>query len=206
MTDRSPSPPPPLSLADMPPRLAVALALVGAAALTQAAVVLAMLAMGAGDVALGAEMELLTRIQFGTRFLDVGVLLLVPLAVLLARLVEPSADVPAHPAVRSVLLGASAVGAASAFLLLLRVLADLGGGDFLPAGVVTALLIDVGHLLVAVAGTWWAYRELQRTRPQPVPPADASGGAGPVAPPPRMGSTAPGFPTGPPPPPGSGSS
>lgn len=204
MTD-PPRPPLHLSSADLPPRLAVALALIAASALTQVAAVLAMVANGVGDVALGGEMELLTRIQFGTRFLDLGVLLLVPLAVLLARLVEPRGDAPVHPGVHSVLLAASAVGAAVAFLLLLRVLADLGGGDLMPGGVATVLLIDAGHLLVAVAGTWWAYRELQGPRPQPTPPADASQGAGPVGPPPGTWTTAPGFPSGPPPPPGSAS-
>lgn len=195
------------SLAETPPRLVLALALVGAAALSLAAAVLAMLVMGSGGTSISAEVGLLGRIQYGTRLVD-GVVLLLPLAVLLARLVEPHADAPAHPAVRSVLLGATAVGSAATFLLLLRVVADLGGGDFLVAGIGPSLLLDVGQLLVASAGAYWAYRELQRT---PAPPRPSPPRAGPppgnVAPLPPLpgttapGTTAPGFPTGPPSPP-----
>lgn len=199
------------SLAETPPRLLVALALVGAAALSLAAAVLAMLVVGSGELAVSVEIGLLSRIQYGTRLLDIGVLLLIPLAVLLARLVEPLAGAPAHPAVRSVLLGASAVGSAAAFLVLLRVVADLGGGDFLVAGIGPSLLIDVGQLLVAATGALWAYRELQRTpamsHPTPPPPVRTTAasfaplpshpGAGTPAP----GTAAPGFPSGPPSPP-----
>lgn len=197
------------SLAETPPRLLLALALVGAAALSLAAAVLAMLVVGSGGPSLSAEVGLLGRIQYGARLVD-GVVLLIPLAVLLARLVEPHAGAPAHPAVRSVLLGATAVGSAATFLLLLRVVADLGGGDFLVAGIGPSLLLDVGQLLVAAAGAFWAYRELQRTpsAPSPSPPpivGPPPGGPGPPSPHPGAGTmppgaSPPGFPTGPPPP------
>ena len=203
MTEPSPSTPGPRSLADTPPRLLVALALVAAVALTQVAAVLAMLVAG-GDAALSGELGLLARIHFGARLVDFGVLLLVPLALLLARPIEADVDARVHPAVRSVLLGASSVGAAAAFLLALRVLADLGGGDFLPAGVASALLVDLAHLLVAFTGAWWAYRELQRTppspKPAPVSPAPPEGGGGASSLPPVTWPPAPAFPTGPPPP------
>lgn len=202
------------SLAATPPRLLLALALVGAAALSLAAALLAMLVVGDAALGASAEIGLLGRVQYGTRLLDNGVLLLIPLAVLLARLVEPHAGAPAHPAVRSVLLGASAVGSAAAFLVLLRVVADLGGGEFLVAGIGPSLLIDVGQLLVAATGALWAFRELQRTPATPPPPAPVetppSGfaplsrhpGTGTTAPGTTApGTTAPGFPSGPPSPP-----
>ncbi len=197
-------------LAATPPRLLLALALVGAAALSLGAAVLAMVAVGTGDLAFGAELGLLRRIQYGTRLLDNGTLLLVPLAVLLARLVEPHAGAPASPVVRSVLLGSSAVGAAATFLIVLRLVADLGGGDLLVAGVGAALLVDVGQLLVAAAGTLWSLRELQRTPPvgdpgpRPPAPSPSAFGPGPAGAPPGTmppGTTPPGFPAGPPPPP-----
>lgn len=184
-----------------PPRLLLALALVGAAALTLVAAVLALALVGSGDV-LSADLRLPERIQFGTRFVDIGVLLLVPLAVLLARSVEPDGGAPAHPAVRSVLLGASAVGPAATFLVVLRVLADIGFGAIPPGDLASVLLVDIGHLLVAGAGAWWAYRELQCLSPSPGPPAtlpvDPTGGRASSAAHPPTGPITHGFPTGPP--------
>lgn len=179
-------------MSQTPPRLLMALALVGATAMIQLSVLIAMVGLPGGVVVSGSTVGPLARIQYGTRFLDVGVLLLVPLAVLLARLVEPSAASPAHPATRTVLLSASAGGAASAFLLALRLVADLGGDQRLVAQTVPGtLLYDISLLLLAVAGAFWAYRELQRTRATPPPPPPPATQA-PSAPPPR------GFPSGPP--------
>jgi hypothetical protein len=178
-------------MSQTPPRLLMALALVSATAMIQLSVLIAMVGLPGGVVVSGSTVGPLARIQYGTRFLDVGVLLLVPLAVLLARLVEPSAASPAHPVTRTVLVGASAGGAASAFLLALRLVADLGGDQRLVAQTVPGtLLYDLGLLLLAVAGAFWAYRELQRTRAAPAPPPPAT--QPPSAPPPR------GFPSGPP--------
>lgn len=180
-----------------PPRLLMALALVSATAMIQLSVLIAMVALPGGVVVSGSTVGPLARIQYGTRFLDVGVLLLVPLAVLLARLVEPSAASPAHPVTKTVLASASAGGAASAFLLALRLVADLGGDQRLVAQTVPGtLLYDLGLLLLAVTGAFWAYRELQRTRATPAPPPPdprpPSATQPPSAPPPR------GFPSGPP--------
>lgn len=201
--DEQPQPPVAASsLATTPPRLLLALALVGAAGLILVAAVLAMVTVGLGGV-LGADLGLLQRLQFGTGFLDIGVLLLVPLAVLLARLVEPDAGTPAHPAVRSVVLGASAVGPAALFLILLRVLSNLGVSGVPPGARASVLLADIGHLLVACAGAWWAYQELQRlpraSEPHTVSPPDPGSGPGSFSARPPTGPIRPGFPTGPPP-------
>lgn len=180
-------------MSQTPPRLLMALALVAAGALVQLSVVVTMVSLPPGIVS--RPVGALLRIQFGTELLDLGVLLLVPLAVLLARLVEPSAASPAHPATRTVLLGASAVGAASGFLLSLRLVADLvGDARVMNLTLPGALVYDVGLLLIAVAGAFWAYRELGRTPSgvsdaAPLPPP-----AGEPSPPPSP----PGFPSGPP--------
>lgn len=180
-------------MSETPPRLLMALALVAASALTQVSVFIAMVSLPGGGLASGATLGPLARIQYGTRLLDPGVLLLVPLAVLLARLVEPGADAPAHPATRTALIGASAVGAASAFLLALRLVADLGGdARLLPQTLPGSLVYDVGLLLIAAAGSFWAYRELGRT------PSGAPGAAAPPSPEAAAPPSPPGFPSGPP--------
>ncbi len=188
-------------MSQTPPRLVLALALVGAVAMMQLSVLLAMVSLPGAGIASGTTLGPLVRIQYGTRLLDVGVLLLVPLAVLLARLAEPSAASPAHPATRTVLIGGSAGGAASSFLLALRLVADLAGDPRLVAqSLPGALVYDLGLLVVAVAGAFWAYQELQRT-----PPARPGSRPGDEAPPPSPPAS-PGFPSGPPvaPPPPAG--
>jgi hypothetical protein len=182
-------------MSQTPPRLLMALALVGATAVIQLSVLMAMVSLPGGGVVSGTTLGPLVRIQYGSRLLDVGVLLLVPLAVLLARLDEPSAASPAQVATRTVLIGASAVGAASAFLLTLRLVADLGGDPRLLAQTVAGTLVhDLGLLSVAVAGAFWAYRELQRTPPTPT---DTEPAAEPATPPSDRSAPT-GFPSGPP--------
>lgn len=184
-------------MSQTPPRFLMALALVGATAMIQLSVLIAMVSLPGGVAVSGAALGPLVRIQYGTRFLDIGVLLLIPLAVLLARLVEPSAASPAHPAARTVLVGASAVGAASVFLLCLRLVADLAGDPRLVAQTVPGTLVyDLGLLLVAVAGAFWAYRELQRTPGVPTGSASTAEPPPPPTPPDRPAPT--GFPSGPP--------
>jgi len=183
-------------VSQMPPRLLMALTLVAAGALTQLSAFIAMVSLPGGGLVTGAALGPLARIQYGTRLLDPGVLLLVPLAVLLARLVEPSPASPAHPATRTVLIGASAVGAASAFLLSLRLVADVGGdARLLPQTLPGSLVYDLGLLLVAVAGALWAYRELGR-RPSGVSDAVVTPPPPPDEPSPPPSPT--GFPSGPP--------
>lgn len=177
-----------------PARLLMALALVAAAALTELAVLIAIVTLPGDGVIAGSTLGLLARIQIGTHLLDLGVLLLIPVAVFLARLVEPSAASPAQPATRTVLLGASAVGSAAIFLVALRLLADLAGEELLAQTVPATFVYDLSLLLIAAAGASWAYWELQRTPPAPAehPPATMPD---PGPPPPRPSS---GFPTGPP--------
>lgn len=188
-----------------PPRLLLALALVWGVALMQLSALISMVALPSfvADSGLG----LLARIQFGTQVLDLGVLVLVPLAVLLARLVEPAATAPNHRATRSVVLGATAVGAASTFLLLLRLVADLGLAVDLGAGVPAltvpgTIMRDLSLVLVAGAGALWAYCELQCTPPDDpsAVPSRPPAAAVPAVDPPAAGSPPgpPVFPVGPP--------
>lgn len=148
-----------------PPRLLVALALVAAAGSTLVAVLLTMPTISPEEFGF-AHFGFLDRVQIGTRLLDVPVLLLVPVAVLLARLVERGSG-GAPPVARTVLSAAAAVGAALALFVLLRLVAHLGGQEYLvgPMPKVGSFFYDLGALLVAVAGPYWAFRELQRTRP-----------------------------------------
>lgn len=181
---------PPFSLGAVPPRLLVALALVGAGAVVVVAVLVSMATVPA-DVAARLDVGILQRVQLGTRFVDIGVVVLVPAAVLLAGLVEPSATVPSsEPATRTVMTGASAIGASLALFVFLRLVADLAGGDLVGPSRAGAVVYDLACLLVAGAGASWAYQELQRRRPAPTPPAPAA--PSPAAPV--------GFPHGPPPP------
>lgn len=180
-------PAPPLSLGTIPPRLVVALALVGAGGVALVAVLVTMATVPDGT-GLGLEIGVLQRMQLGTRFLDVGLLVLVPLAVLLAGLVEPG-TAPAEQATRAVLTGASAVGASLVFFVALRLLANLGGGDLVGPSTAGVLLYDLACLLVAGVGALWAYEELRRRRPKSSTPAPSS------PPPPAAPG---GFPQGPP--------
>lgn len=193
----APSPPPPgtASLGDTPPRLLLALALVSAGGLAIVAVLASMATASVGDLPPATGLSILQRIQLGTQFVDLGLLLVVPLAVLLARLVEPSAANPSHPATPAVLTGASAIGAGLALFALLRLVADLGGGQLVVAPQIGAVFYDIGSLLVAVGGAYWAYRELRR-----VPAGSTAAPAAPVPPP--LPTVPPGFPQGPPPAPG----
>ncbi len=187
-------------MTEAPPRLVLALALVGATALVLLAAVIDMLALpgAASQVRLG----LLARIQLGTQLLDLGVLVLVPLAVLLARLVEPGGAAPHLQATRSVVLGATAVGAASTFLLLLRLVADLGlvadPGVQVPTLVGPGTIVrDLALVLVAGTGALWASRELQRVPSSSPPPAGPSPANSTSDVPPALGAR-PGMPASPP--------
>lgn len=159
MSDSRPS-----GLVEAPPRLLVALALVAAAALTLLAVLVTMPTISPEDFNF-AHFGFLDRVQIGTRLLDVPVLLLVPVAVLLARLVERGAG-GAPPMARTVLASATVVGAALALFVFLRLVAHLGGQEYLVSPMPKAgnLFYDLGGLLVAVTGPYWAFYELQRTR------------------------------------------
>ena len=169
MSDSRPS-----GLVEAPPRLLVALALVAAAALTLLAVLVTMPTISPEDFNF-THFGFLDRVQIGTRLLDVPVLLLVPVAVLLARLVERGAG-GAPPLARTVLASATVVGAALALFVFLRLVAHLGGQEYLvsPMPKVGSLFYDLGGLLVAVTGPYWAFYELQRTRSAADP---APGGA-----------------------------
>lgn len=183
-----------------PPRLLMALALVAAAALIQLSVLIAIVSLPGDAVIASTTLGLMGRIQIGTHLLDLGALLLIPAAVFLARLVEYSAASPAQPATRTVLLGASAVGSASIFLIVLRLLADVAGEDLLAQTLPTTFVYDLSLLLVAAAGAAWAYWELQRTPPVPAehPPAPMPD-PNPSRPRPTSGFPS-GPPVGPPPP------
>ncbi|MBW3644143.1 MAG: hypothetical protein KY441_01385 [Actinobacteria bacterium] len=177
-------------LGETPPRLLVALALVAAAALTLLAVLVTMPTISPEDFNF-VHFGFLDRVQIGTRLLEVPVLLLVPVAVLLARLVERGAG-GAPPMARTVLASATVVGTALALFVFLRLVAHLGGQEYLvsPMPKVGSLFYDLGGLLVAVTGPYWAYYELQRTRSG----GDPAAGGGP--------SGRPSFPPPPPDPPG----
>ncbi len=182
----------------IPPRLLVALALVGAAGLVVLAEVVTMATISPPDLGAAAGVGLLDRIRVGTRLADLPVLLTLPLAVLLARLVEPGAARSPVAAVRAVLAGATSVGSALTVLVTLRVLADAGGQELFvdPRPKLAALLVNVASLLVATTATGWAWRELQRTpRAAATPPAPPPSTPAPPMPAPRAG----GFPAGPPP-------
>ncbi len=182
----------------IPPRLVVALALVGAAGLIVLAEVVTMASVSSPDLGVVAEIGLLDRLRLGTRLIDLPVVSVVPLAVLLSRLVEAGSPRGHQAATRAVLCGASAVGASLVLLVLVRLLADLGGQEYVidPRPRLAALLVDLGSLLVASAGAAWAYRELQRS---PHPDRMASSRPSAPAPPPSPPPTTGGFPTGPPP-------
>lgn len=180
MSDSRPS-----GLVEAPPRLLVALALVAAAALTLLAVLVTMPTISPEDFNF-AHFGFLDRVQIGTRLLDVPVLLLVPVAVLLARLVERGAG-GAPPMARTVLASATVVGAALALFVFLRLVAHLGGQEYLvsPMPKAGSLFYDLGGLLVAVTGPYWAFYELQRTRSAADPaPGDAQRGRSWFPPPP----------------------
>lgn len=180
MSDSRPS-----GLVEAPPRLLVALALVAAAALTLLAVLVTMPTISPEDFNF-AHFGFLDRVQIGTRLLDVPVLLLVPVAVLLARLVERGAG-GAPPMARTVLASATVVGAALALFVFLRLVAHLGGQEYLvsPMPKAGSLFYDLGGLLVAVTGPYWAFYELQRTRSAADPAAgDAQRGRSWFPPPP----------------------
>ena len=180
----------PSVVATTPPRLVVALALVAAAAATLMAVLVTFAAVSLDGTGFGTGAGIAPRINIATQYLDPGILVALPLAVLLARLVEPSVTDPAHPATRTVLVGAAAVGSALTFFAVLRLVAGLlGGGSSVPsrAGFFS---YDLAGLLIAAGGAYWGGRELQR-RPLD-PPAS---GADPT-PPPLSGP--PGLPPGPP--------
>ena len=192
-------------MSETPPRLLMALALVAAGALTVLSVLIAMVSLPGGALLSGTTLGPLARIQYGTRLLDPGVLLLLPLAVLLARLAERTPETPPHPAARTVLVGAAAVGAASAFLLSLRLVADIGGdARLLPQTLAGSLVYDVGLLLIAVASAFWAYREVGTALPAPNVPVGPSPATEspvtPATPPERLPPPPPptGFPSGPP--------
>ncbi|MBW3547571.1 MAG: hypothetical protein KY452_05480 [Actinobacteria bacterium] len=178
----------PPGLVEAPPRLLVALALVAAAALTLLAVLVTMPTISPEDFNF-AHFGFLDRVQIGTRLLDVPVLLLVPVAVLLARLVERGAG-GAPPMARTVLASATVVGAALAFFVFLRLVAHLGGQEYLvsPMPKLGSLFYDLGGLLVAVTGPYWAFYELQRTRSTAADPAPGDAQTGPSwFPPPSPG-------------------
>lgn len=181
----------------IPPRLLVALALVGAAGLVMLAAMVTMVTVSSSHLGIAAHVGLLDRIRLGTRLVDLPVLALLPLAVLMARLVEPGGRPAPLAATRAVLAGSAALGAALAFLVLLRVMADLSGQELFVDSRprLATLLANLASLLVAVAGAAWALRELQRT-PRTVPAAPP-----PLPPPPRSSppSSPAGFPAGPPP-------
>lgn len=180
----------------IPPRLSVALALVGAAGLVVLAEVVTMATVSSPDLGVVAYVGLADRIRLGTRLVELPVLLALPLAVLLSRLVEPAAARSPVAATRAVLIGAAAVGAALTLLVVLRLLADLGGQQLVldPRPKLAALLVNLSSLLVAGTGAGWAWRELQRT-PRPVTSPEPS--PAPLSAP-RTPAT--GFPAGPPPP------
>lgn len=190
------STPSPAGPAGTPPRLLVALALVAAAALTLLAVLVTMAAISPGDFQGVVHFTFLDRVQIGTGLLETPVLVLVPVAVLLARLVERGTG-GAPPMARTVLASATVVGAGLALFVLLRLVGHLGGQEYLvgPVPKLGNFFHDVGGLLVAVAGPYWAYYELQRTR-SGGDPAAGGGQARPWFPPPPPGPPG----TSPPPP------
>ncbi|HEV2766935.1 MAG TPA: hypothetical protein VGV63_04395 [Acidimicrobiales bacterium] len=171
-----------------PPRLLVALALVAAAALTLLAVMVTMAAISPGDFQDVAHFTFLDRVQIGTGLLDAPVLLLVPVAVLLARLVERGTE-GAPSMARTVLASATVVGAGLALFVLLRLVGHLGGQEYLvgPVPKVGNCFHDVGGLLGAVTGPYWAYYELQRTSSGGNPAEEGSQAGRPWFPPPPPG-------------------
>ena len=180
----------------IPPRLLVALALVGAAGLVLLSEVVTMVTVSSSDAGLAAQVGVLDRIRLGTRLADLPVLALLPVAVLLARLVEPGAARSPLAATRAVLAGAAAVGSALVVLVVLRTLADVAGEDLLVDSrpPLATLLADLAALAVALAGAGWALRELGRTpRPESATSAPTA-----TAPPPVARPVGGGFPTGPP--------
>ena len=177
----------PPGLGQAPPRLLVALALVAAAGFTLLAVLVTMPTVSP-EAFNFAHFGFLDRVQIGTRLLDVPVLVLIPVAVLLARLVERGAG-GAPPLARTVLASAAVVGTALALFVFLRLVAHLGGQEYLvgPIPKVGNFFHDLGGLLVAVAGPYWAFHELQRTG-SGADPATGGGQAGrPSFPPPPSG-------------------
>ena len=186
----------------IPPRLLVALGLVGAAGLVLLSEVVTMVTVSSSDVGLAAQAGVLDRIRLGTRLVDLPVLAVLPVAVLLARLVEPGAARSPLAATRAVLAGAGSVGSALVVLVILRTLADVAGEELLVDSrpPLATLLADLAALVVAIAGAGWALRELQRT---PRPELRTSP-ASPTAPPPVAPPGGGGFPAGPPPAPPQG--
>lgn len=190
----SPEPPPRARpLLGIPPRLVVALALVTAGAAVLVAVLVTLATVPAETFPFGTELGMFERIRVATQFVDAPLVALIPLAVLLVRVVDPDSGA-ARSVVRTVLSGASAVGASLAFFVVLRILADLAAESVGPSRI-GALAYDVGALAVAVAGAYWAAMELARSSPPDRTASESASAPGASSSP--LGPPA--FPSGPPP-------
>lgn len=153
----APSQPNPLAGLERQPARLMALALVAAGALVLLAVLIAIATADADFI----DLTFLNRIQVGASLLDLPFLFLVPLALLLNR--TGGDDRQGGPG-RLVVLGCTGLGAAFVFFLLLRLIGNLSGEEFLvpTQSKGAAFFYDAAHLLVAAAGTYWAFTELQR--------------------------------------------
>ncbi|HUF31731.1 MAG TPA: hypothetical protein VMN58_00810 [Acidimicrobiales bacterium] len=114
------------------------------------------------------EFGFFERVQLGTRGLSVPLLLLVPLAIHLACTPgDPGRDPTDDGLPRMVITVATVIAAAFAFLVALRLVANLVGEElFIAAGGgvgtrAAAVVYDLAALVVAVAATAWGARRLQ---------------------------------------------
>ncbi|MGH9183444.1 MAG: hypothetical protein ACRDZ9_06495 [Acidimicrobiales bacterium] len=162
-----------------PPSALAALALVAAGAAVLLAAVLGMTTASAEAYGFVEDFGLLNRVQIGASLVSVPLLLLVPVALALLRQAGGERSTAVPPAVvQAVTAGAVLVGGGSCLLVLSGLVADLGGDAQLVVGSKSsAFFIDSAAVLVAVAGTAWAYRELRGDHPPaPPPPAPGRGG------------------------------
>jgi hypothetical protein len=145
-------------------RAIAAAALVAAACSVLVATFLAVLTVSA-DTYSFLDIRFLERLQIGLRFLSVPVLLTIPLAVALARpRGRPGAAAgPAARLDRLSLVGATVAGSVATFLLLLRLLANLGGTQLLliSSSKLAEFFFDLSGLVIGAASTLWALVELR---------------------------------------------
>ena len=180
---RPPTPGPGAGPAPAPPtsgaRLYVGLALVVAGASVVLAVLVAILTIDAAEFSF-IDFTFTNRLQNGTAFVTLPVVLVLPLALLLAH--DDAAPERAGLA-RTVVLGATVLGATFSVLALVRLVANLAGDDlFVATSTAGALFFDLACLLVAVASTSWGSTLLRRPARPPAPEPERSIGS-PWAPP-----------------------
>ena len=144
------------------------MALVAAGAAVIIAVLVAILTINADDFSF-LEFTFANRLQSGTSFITLPVVLLLPLALLLAHDGGEGVDGPGEAGLsRMVVVGVTVLGTAFSVLTVVRLVANLTGDDlFVTTSTASAVFFDLACLLVAVASTLWAYRLL----PSGAPPA-----------------------------------